>query len=261
VRASLAFRKYLAERDVFVRDAARSVWEMRALLAHGRSAAAGRILHRAAAAATRFSREIQAGRDAARLMWRRTRDPRATGPNERVTIDDAARLRAWRAWLGECENKTASVARESSPVAGAWQVVFTVINFAPAVQKVVLEQWGPEGRWRDVHGLFLVEFQAAAARPRAKRTVQFSAPIAWSGTPTALPRLQIAARGFGQFKVRDLVLTDGVERYVPYRGERRAVALGRPAPSAGFPDFDWQEDRDVWGIAWRKNRRLLISRV
>jgi hypothetical protein len=254
VRASLAFRKYLAERDLFVREAARTVWKLRAARGRGQSAAAGRILGRATVAAAGFSRKIRAGRAAARLMWRRTRDPRVTGPNERMTVQDAARLRAWRAWLGKCEGKAASAVRAASPAAGAWQVLFTVINFAPAAQKVVLERQGPDGRWEDIHGLFLIEFQAAAARRRSQRMVRFSAPIAWNGPPAALPRLRIAARGFGQFKVRDFVLTNGVERRTVRPGRGRTVTLGRTAPRAGFPDFDWQRDRAIWSPALAPDR-------
>jgi len=63
------------------------------------------------------------------------------------------------------------------------------------VQKVAVEQQGADGRWKEIHGLFLIEFQAAAARRRVRRTICFSAPIEWNGPPAEPPRLRIAARG------------------------------------------------------------------
>lgn len=129
---------------------------------------------------------------------------------------------------------------------GAWQLVFTVRNPAPAVPKIVVEQLSPEGQWREIFGLFLVEFRARAARPRARLAYRLSAPVEWRGLPARPPRLRFAARGFGRILVEDVFLTDGMERYAPPFEASGPVALGREAPRQGFPDFDWEENRGVW---------------
>ena len=259
VRASLGFRSYLAERDAFVREAGLTAWGLRRALDRGRRASAARILACASASAARFSQRIRAGRAAARIMWRRTRDPRCAGPNETIVDRDRSRLREWSAWLrarqGEFRRPgpgrggiaiPGSAIFRASPVAGAWQVLFTVANFAPALQKVVLEQRGDGGRWRDIHGFFLIEFAAAAARRRSRRMIRFSAPVDWGGPPAPPPRLRIAARGIGQFKVLDAVFTDGVERIRAGRDGRRAVILGSPAPRSGLPRPNRRENRGAW---------------
>ncbi len=66
LRASVEFRHYLAQRDVFARASADA------------------------------SPSTQAALRAARTMWRRTRDPKLAGPNELIVRRDADRLRAWK---------------------------------------------------------------------------------------------------------------------------------------------------------------------
>jgi len=111
IKASLDFRRYVAERDLFVREAGRTVWKLRNAAARGRRATVARILRRTVAAADGFSGAIRAGRAAARLMWRRTRDGRVIGPNERILVRDADRLRAWRAWLRRGEGAGSGIWR------------------------------------------------------------------------------------------------------------------------------------------------------
>src|SRR5665213_3706231 len=132
-------------------------------------------------------------------MWRRTRDPRVQGPNERMVAADARRLRAWRTWLRK------GVVKGPSPVAGAWQLLLTMENFAPAAQKAVVERRTSDGSWREIFGLFAIEFQAAAAQPRARRRHRVSLPIPWNGAPGDFPQMRLAVRGFGRLRFRDLV--------------------------------------------------------
>jgi hypothetical protein len=232
--ASLAFRLYLAKRDVFVRRAAEGVFQLRreiarnSALAHKiqlrdrvgsplagdrflanllRPAYGGQVattcppelqrrwkvasynLHRSDLAIVRsllvrlqreaaaFSAALRAGRAAARAMWRLSRNPRVCGPNELMLERDAERLRGWRRWLSATV-RNPDLAWQASPVCGAWQLLFTVHNFAPAVQKVVVEQQQPDKKWATLHELYAIEFRAFAARPRTKIRREFSIPIA-----------------------------------------------------------------------------------
>jgi hypothetical protein len=186
-------------------------------------------------------------------MWRRTRSPRTAGPNELVLAADAARLRAWRAWLKKCRARPVW-AKTASPVAGAWQLLLRVRNFAPAAQKVVVEQREPDGSWRDLHGIFLIEFQARAASPAARLVHVMSTPVAWRGSPAQLPPLRLAVRGFGRVALDRVVLTDGCRRISLRSGPRRRI-LGRPAPASGYPDFDWSKNRGAWALRLRSDAR------
>ena len=227
--ASLVFRQYLARRDVFVRQAAREVFQLRRL----KTPEAPALLRQMQSAAADFAAALRAGRRAARAMWVRTRDPQARGQNEAVLDADETRLAAWRAWLKRAAREPALV-WQATPVCGVWQLQFMVHNFAPAVQKVVVEQQQPDGSWRELGSRFTLEFRALAARPRTKLKREFTVPV---DSPAA--RLRIAVRGVGQVAISHLTLTNGPE----VRRERaysRQHILGRRAPRRGLPVFDWQ---------------------
>ena len=272
--SSVAFRRYLAQRDVFVRRNAEAVFRLRR--SSGGSRVAGRDLPipprrsktiamikslRADAAA--FAAALRAGRSAARAMWNRSRDPHSCGPNELMLAADATRLREWRRWLRRAARHP-EIIWHATPVGGAWQLQFTVHNFAPALQRVVIEQRQPDGAWRTLHELPLIEFRAFAARPRTGIKHEISVPVAApeiragcvipnaprasprpSGgrppvginpppPPTALP-LRVAVRGVGQIAISNIELTNGITRLHPWRwpAARRKI-LGRPAPSRGL---------------------------
>jgi hypothetical protein len=140
----------------------------------------------------------------------------------------------------------------ASPVAGAWQLVFSVLNFAPAAQKIVVERRVPGGPWEDVHGCFTIAFQSGAARPGAKLRFRFSAPVDAPGPSGEFPRLRVAVRGFGRVRVENPVLTDGVTRIVP--GSKSGRVLGRDARRGTYPDFDWAKDRGTWELRPRSPR-------
>ncbi len=156
--ASLAFRHYLARRDVFVRQAAREVFLLRRMNATEATAQ----LRQMQSAATGFAVALRAGRRAAAAMWARSRDPQAQGQNQMVLAADETRLAAWRAWLKRAAKEHALV-RQATPMCGAWQLQFMVHNFAPAVQKVVVEQQQADGTWRELASRFTLEFRALAA--------------------------------------------------------------------------------------------------
>jgi hypothetical protein len=241
VGASLRFRSYLAGRDAFVRSAGRGVWRLRSALG-GDGIGAGRILAGLERDAARFGGLLSVGRSAARGMWARTRDPACAGPNAGIVEADAARLRAWRGWLRRCGRRPKS-AWEASPVAGAWQLLFSIRNSAPALQQVVVEQRDSGGEWRELEGEFLIEFRARSARPRSNARLLFSVPVAWAGPPARNPALRIAVRGFGRVHAENAVLTNGVVRRALGFGGAGSAIIGRKAPSSGLPAFDWQANR------------------
>ncbi len=265
--ASLAFRLYLARRDVFVRRAAQGVFRLRRegfrsavlqpalnrkdylLRQQGitgreiRAAPKRGLKHRATLAkfrasvdrlqreAAAFAAALKAGRAAARIMWARSRDRRIRGPNELMLGRDAARLRAWQGWLRQAVRDPAIVGH-GTPVCGAWQLQFTVHHFAPAMQKIVVEQRKAGGSWQTLHETHLIEFRAFAARPRTRIHREFSVPAAAPGHGA----LRLAARGLGQIEISHVELTNGVVslRSTGWPAGRRTV-LGCPAPRRGFP--------------------------
>ncbi len=235
--ASVTFRGYLAERDVFVRQAARAVFQLRRLLA--KTAKPKEIalhLKAMATAAAAFARSLEAGRKAAQAMWRRTRDLQAGGPNTAMLDHDERRLADWRSWLRRAV-KRPELAWQSTPVCGAWQLQFMVHNIAPAVQKVIVEQQDEAGAWRELAGRFTIEFRAQAARPHTKLKREFTVPV---DSPEAV--LRLAVRGVGLVAISHVELTNGVKSL--RSGEfRRKNILGQPAPKQGFPAFDWQENQ------------------
>jgi hypothetical protein len=233
--ASLQFRHYLAQRDQFVRAAAQAVFLARRHLADGKTPLAAKVLVQAGRDAAQLEPELKKARRAARTMWRRSRDPRQYGPNEEMLTHDAQRLRAWRAWLRRAQKKPA-LASSATPVYGRWQLQFTAHNFAPALQKIVVEQQGPDGAWAELHNVFTIEFKAAAAQPRSKIVREISVPVAASDA-----RLRIAVRGLGQVAVSGITLTDGVTARSP-AGSRKKIVLGLPAPRSGFPSINWEHN-------------------
>jgi hypothetical protein len=234
--ASLAFRHYLAQRDVFVRQAARDVFRWRRLLAKGDSSAALASMKLAGKSATDFAHALQGGRKAARAMWDRTRDPAVRGQNQAGLDADETRLARWRDWLKHAI-KQPELIRQATPVCGAWQLQLNVHNFAPAVQKVVVEQQADDGTWRELVSRCTIEFRAAMARPRSKLRRELTVPIDSPGRP-----LRVAVRGTGQVAISHAAVTDGVETRRS-RGYHLKRVLGRRAPSRGFPESDWSVNR------------------
>jgi predicted RNA-binding Zn-ribbon protein involved in translation (DUF1610 family) len=231
--ASIAFRHYLAQRDVFVQAGAAGVFALRKTLAQRGvkdNAPYLKLLAKLETEAVVFSRTIAGGRGAARAMWRRTRNPKVRGQNETILDADATRLRTWREWLRAVRRSPEKVFA-ASPVCGAWQLTFIVHNFAPALQRVVVEQQQADGSWRELLGRHTIEFRAEAASPRAGIRRPFSVPV---GSPDDV--LRISVHGLGQVGIERIELTDGVETLLPPSKRGRTV-LGRPAPRHGFPDI------------------------
>ena len=228
---SLAFLDYLDARDRFVAEAAESVFTFRRQLHAGNTTGFRRSLHETATAVRQFSHELKKGLGAARRMWRRSRDPREKGQNERILLSDTERLRAWRTWLQRVA-KSPEIVFNTTPVCGRWQLVFSVVNVAPAVQQIVIEQQQPDGTWRTLRARHTIEFQSAAARPRTAIARPFSTPIDDPSRP-----LRLVVRGVGEVVIRAPQLTNGLEVQHALgwkRGQNKR--LGRPAPRRGFPN-------------------------
>ena len=275
-RACIAFRRYLAERDLFVRRAARDVFKIRKLLTKGRAnhprdrtgcrpgeprlgGDASPYLKAMQSRAAEFAQALRAGRTAARAMWARTRDRQVRGPNEEMLEADERRLAEWRAWLKRAAKRPA-IANDATPVCGGWQLQFMVHNFAPAVQKVIVEQQAADGAWRELAGRFTIEFRAQAARPASKIKREFTVPVEGdfrrdsavakaradrqSPPPT---NLRIAVRGVGQVAISHVTLTNGVETRA-MRPPGRKKILGRKAPGRGFPLFDLERNAAEWRV-------------
>ena len=231
--SSVVFRNYLAQRDGFVSRCQEAVKALRKKLSNtARPAVAPYLglLSSLDVEARSFSKAITSGRKAARAMWRRTRVPKVRGQNESMLDADEVRLRAWREWL-RAVRRTPEKAFDASPVFGAWQLSFTVHNFAPALQRVVVEEQLSDGSWRELQSCHTIEFRAEAAHPRANFRRPFSMPV---GASDAV--LRISVHGLGQVGIEAIFLTNGVETFMP-SSRRKRTLLGQPAPKRGFPDI------------------------
>ncbi len=238
--ASLAFRHYLARRDVFVREAARQVFQWRRLLAKRDRTLVIYYMTKSSGTALAFARVLKDGRTAARAMWALSRNPAVRGQNELMLDADEKRLAEWREWLKRVI-KQPDLLWHASPVCGAWQLQFTVHNFAPAVQKVVVEQQATDGSWQELASRFTIEFRAPAARPRTKIKREFTVPVPMESrsagevaVPPVFPPLRIVVRGVGQVAISHVALTNGVATQSAPDYRRKKV-LGSRAPKRGFP--------------------------
>ena len=243
--ASLSFRLYLARRDIFVREAAQLVFKWRRLLARNDVRAVVSGIAQAAKSAGGFRRELRAGRTAARAMWTRTRDPEACGQNEAMLTTDGQRLAEWRGWLKQAARQPLLV-WQASPVCGTWQLQFMVHNFAPAVQKVVVEQQDAGGAWRELASRFTIEFRASAARPLSRAKREFTVPVDSPDNP-----LRIAVRGTGQVAISQVALTDGVATRQG-RGLHKRKTLGRKARDpVDLLSLDWSKNQEAISLSFR----------
>jgi len=239
LHASIKFRTYLAERDVFVRQAAHTLFRLR------RSTGIRHGLERLLSQCEAFSRALKEGVEAATEMWRLTRDPKCVGPNQKTLESDKTKLAECRSWLRRTRTRPELVYK-ATPFCGAWQLQFTTHNFAPAAQKIVVEQRAPDGSWRELLARHTIEFRAQAARPTSKLKREFIAPI---DSPDAI--LRIVLDGVGQVKISHIQVTNGTVT-------KRSVGFGRPqtigshAPANGLPSGNIR--REAKGIIVKQKR-------
>jgi hypothetical protein len=205
LQASVGFRWYLAARDLLVRQLQKGIDAKRAL----------QEAHRI-------------GLRAARKMWASTRARRVQGPNEKILLDDLARLHEWQ---------------RGGPVFGSgWQLCYRVHNFAPAVQLVAVEQQLSNCTWVPRQACYTIEFQGAAAKPRGPFVREHAAPVTWDGDAHHPPMLRFVARGLGQVKISHAVLYDG-RKTIRLRTPRNV--LGTACVRSGFPRVDTSENSDT----------------
>lgn len=229
--ASIAFRSYLADRDVFVRESARSVFSLRRLFVAGKTAEMIRLVSKTENKLKELISGLRTGRHAAHAMWKRTRKPDTTAPNSILLAADLRRLKELHQWLKNAARHPASI-MGATPLCGIWQLQFMVHNFAPAAQKVIVEQRDVEGAWHELASRYTIEFRAVSARPSSRGKREFAVPLTSPDAP-----LRIRVRGAGQVAVSHISLTNGVEvRRAP--DWRRKEVLGNPCAREGFPDLE-----------------------
>ena len=226
--ASIDFRLYLAERDVFVRQAARDIFQWRRLLQKGELAQVRQLLTAAGQSSRQFRKQLAAGRRAAATMWRRTRKPEWASQNAAQLYQDTQRLAAWIDWL-KLARSDPTLIHGPTPVCGRWQLQLWVHNLEPCAQRVGVEQQQPDGSWRELVSRPTQEFRTQAARATSRLKREFNVPI----DDAALP-LRLTLRGVGRVSLSQVQLHNGVETW---RAKDWTLlrSFGPPAPTQGFP--------------------------
>lgn len=240
LRLSLQWRRYLAQREYFVRHGAKSLLRARRLRARGRHAEARDILAQLSTAATAFAATLQAGKAAADTLWRLTRKAPSTGPNHGIVAGDQKKLTAWQRWLQRAL-KTPAHLDTRSPLLGGWQLSLTVHATRPNANAVVVQQQHPSGEWIDLRQRHTIEFRSNAARRRSPLKRGWSVPVDEPGLP-----LRLALRGVGEVAISQVFLTNGPEtKWNQTWPKAVRQKFGQPAPESGWPNLDWTTDRDV----------------
>lgn len=231
--ASLAFRRYLAERDVFVREARESVLRWRRAFAAGRDSADD--VRGALEQATAFARQRARARRAARRMWQLTRRRGTVGPNIRILEQDRDQLGQWRTWLRGCLRDPAMLAAPH-PLFGTWQLDYDVRNEAPAVQRVSVECF-VEGAWQTIKSCHTIAFLGAEAVRRSGSIQRQTAVLPSGAREEDGWRLRLVVGGVGHVMAGNFRLTNGVRTYRALTG--RFQRVGDPASaSPGWPRLD-----------------------
>jgi hypothetical protein len=135
-------------------------------------------------------------------------------------------------------------ARGERVFGGEWQLCYSVWNFAPASQRVSVEQLQPDGTWKTLQACHTIEFQTAFAHPRSSVVREHAAPVEWNGDLIAPPRLRLVVQGIGQVKIGCIELRRA-RRKIPARLQRRWLLLGKPATKASWPNPSHVFTRDI----------------
>lgn len=234
--ASWSLRRYLAQRDVFVAENQAAVFRLRRLIQRGPAARALTGIASLQQKAGEFRTAWQTGRLSAQAMWHTTRTSRTKSPNALIFQNDHRQLVRWEKWLAKCQRNPAML-WNANPVCGRWQLFYQVWNYAPAVQRVSVEQW-QDGAWANIKTCHTIEFQACAAAQTSRITRQHSTPINWTGAAETAPRLRLTVRGVGSVKIGAIYLTDGIRRIQLSSSSARWRKLGSAAPRRGLPKLD-----------------------
>lgn len=235
VVVSLKLRLYFAQRDVFVRECQREVAELRKLQSQSRSIRSR--LGPLAKTAARFERALHNGREAAKAMWQLTRSARSPSPYTAQFTRDRQQLKRWQQWLTKCGQHPSHVLT-AIPVSGQWQLTYEIWNFAPAVQKITLEQ-RIRDQWIPLKSCHTIEFLSEGADQKSSIKRHLSAPLAAPIGPNQLPALRVTISGTGQIKLRSLQVSNGIENFSADAKSWRK--LGHQAPQSGWPDLQQKE--------------------
>jgi hypothetical protein len=233
--AACAFRRYLAQRDVFVREQHASVLAMRRALGRKRTGTFARLLQRMRQQADAFALSLNAGRQAAAAMWNRTRNHPERSSNLRMLHHDKNQLQVLGKWLAAAR-RNPSRAWMANPLCGEWQLSYAVWNCAPAVQQVGVQQF-QQGEWITLKACHTIEFSAAAAFRRSRLVRYHSVPVTPPGNAAGRWQLRFVLRGVGQVKISRVRLTNGFVTLSPGGMTRRWLQLGSPAPARGLPNL------------------------
>ena len=245
--AACSFHRYLAQRDVFVREQHASVLAMRRALARKRTDTFARLLQLMRRKADDFAPGLNAGRHAAGVVWARTRNHQDRSPNLRMLHHDQNQLQALRKWLATVQ-RNPSQARTANPLCGEWQLAYAVWNFAPAVQQVTVQQLH-QGKWITLKACHTIEFSAAAAVRRSRIVRYHSVPV---GRPVGAAdpwQLRFELRGVGRVKIGRVSLTNGAITLALTSNGDGWHRLGQHAPTHGLPDFNRTWHLDLPGVA------------
>ena len=225
---SIDFRLYLAERDVFVRQAARDVFQWRRLLQKGAIVQVRQLLTDAGQSSRLFGKRLAGGRRAAEAMWRRTRMPEWISQNAAQLNLDAQRLAAWIDWL-KLARRDPALIHGSTPLCGRWQLQLWVHNLEPCAQRLGVEQQQPDGLWLELVSRPTQEFRTKAARATTRLKREFNVPIEDVAAP-----LRLTLRGAGRVSLSLVQLNNGIET-MRARDWTHPRSFGPLAPTDGFP--------------------------
>jgi hypothetical protein len=242
-RLSWRLRHYLAERDVFVHESRAAVYRLRRIAKDGNKANMDKMLSGLLAQARWFQVRIAAGQRAAQGMWRRTRRTDWSSPYSALFAADRTQLVAWQRWLRQGRRKPKTLG-DANPMCGCWQLAYQVLNHAPAVQLVRVEQ-EHKGQWLTIKACHTIEFQAEDAQRHGRRIRHHSTPLTNFEGPDTLIRLRFVAQGAGEVKIGSVHLTDGITRINLTPRQPGWIRLGAPAPKNGLPDLGRSHHHDL----------------
>ncbi len=241
--ASLRWRRYLAQRDVLIREQAQWVQRGRRLLHRERHNELAKLVERAMTALGAFSPAWDDAQAAAKAMWRGTRRPAHTAPNLEILKQDRKRLQLLKLWWRRVQGDVKRI-RSTSPVFGRWQLRLLVHTTHPNLQAIAIETQSPDGTWTTELQRYLIEFRNHAARRRSRIRHWIGVPLETAATP-----VRIALRGLGAFAVSDVHLTDGVTEYRP-TGRFRRVLLGNARENTTVLQVNRAQNRAAWEPKW-----------
>ncbi|MCP5528939.1 MAG: family 20 glycosylhydrolase [Opitutaceae bacterium] len=227
--ASIAYRRYLAVRDVHVRIWRDATLSLREHWTRNRPII--QQLRRLLAQTKVFQKEWFQGRHAAEQMWLTSRQPNSTAPNLVLLDRDQLQLEMWSAWLRQCLINSEHVMTANTVVAG-WLLSFSVWNFAPAVQRIVIEQRIGHA-WQPVKSCHTIEFQSRGAAPQSSLRHLYAAPV--SGSTEHPPSLRLVIGGVGRVRISELKITDGINTWTA--ASKSWLEVGHK-PVTGWPRLD-----------------------